>query len=139
MKVNITVARPDLIPDIWDVVFPMLKPVVDGDMFLNEEILKERLLQDKALLFIATIDGKMSGAIVVQVEDCANRLVWITALGGKNFKAWGKQFVSALEEYAKSLGSKYILGLGVKAWQRMSPDFSPVEKQLYLKEVHYGR
>lgn len=138
MKVNITVARPDLIPDIWDVVFPLLKPAVEGDIFLNEEMLKTRLLEDKALLFIATVDGKMSGAIVVQVEDCSNRLVWITALGGKNFKSWGKQFVAALEEYAQSLGGKFIVGLGVKAWQRMSPDFTPA-KQLYFKEVHYGQ
>jgi hypothetical protein len=134
MKVNITVARPDLIPDIWDVVFPMLKPALKDDLMLNEEILKNGLIEDKSLLFIATVDGAIKGAAVVQVQDMSHKTAWVTAIGGKGFKIWYPALDEALQKYASHIDCSHLIFLGSRAWQRLTRDYTQ-GKQVFFKEV----
>lgn len=134
MKVNITVARPDIIPDIWDVAYPLMKGAIDVDIFQTEKTIKDKLTGDTALLFLATVDGAIKGAVVVQIEECSSKVVHVLALGGKDFKQWQAAMQEALNKYAYFMECKLIASLGVRAWKRLIPDYTE-GRTLFYKEV----
>jgi hypothetical protein len=98
-KVNITATPPDLIPKIWDVVWPLLREAVDASLFLTAEALKAELMEDKAILFVATVNGAISGAVVVKIEDVKSKILHIIALGGKGITDWKVPMVDAMEKH----------------------------------------
>jgi hypothetical protein len=131
---EISATPPDLVPDIWDDVYPFFKPAMDADIFLTEERLYSELISDKALLFIATIDGTIKGAAVVRIEEMKSKVVNVVMLGGKNMKEWKQSLLDALKLYARGMGCRYIVSSGRPAWSRLLPEFK-AEKTIYYAEV----
>lgn len=133
--VQISVRKAEEIEGVWPSVIPFLSPAIEQDLAHDEASLKNLLLEDKALLFIVTIDGKITGAAVAQIESLPRcDIVNILSLGGKEFKHWKTQMNEALTQYAYYTECKYIVANGVKAWQRLWPDFTP-GKICYTKEI----
>ncbi len=132
--VQIVVARPEDVEGLWPSVKPFLDPAIDKDFFHDENTLKAACIEDRALLFIALVDGKVSGAAITQVEKMKISLVNILSLGGKNFKAWGLKMNEALTIYAAHIGCKYIVANASPGWSRLWPDFK-AGNTLYLKEI----
>lgn len=135
MMVKITVRKAEEIEGVWPSVIPFLEPAIEQDFVHDEESLKSLLMEDKALLFVATIDGITTGAAIAQIERFKKcDIVNIVSLGGKNFKLWKQQMNDALTKYAFYMECKFIVANGVRAWQRLWPDFKP-GNICYTKEV----
>ena len=134
MKINITIANPLIISDIWEIVYPFLKPAVDEDIFVDEESLKSKVLNDQAIMFVATADGKITGTAIVCIDEFKSSVATILALGGKDLKHWEREMNEAITIYATEMKCDMIVALGVKGWQRVWKDFTP-GKILYYKRV----
>lgn len=134
MKVIISIIKPENITSMWDAVYPYLAPAIEEDVFHTEQSLKNLLVNDQALMFIANVDGVVKGATVVQIEDGKHSLVNILTLGGKDFRCWKKQMNEALTQYAYFMECKFIVALGKRGWSRLWPDFQP-GKTFFSKEV----
>ncbi len=134
MEVVITIAQPTEIEALWPVVYPHLKPAIDEDLFTDENMLKKQLSDDKALLFIALVDGVIKGAAVTVIEEVRGRVVNIVTLGGKDFSEWKRQMNDTLTMYAEKMCCDYIVALGRDGWQRLWPDFE-AGKRLYIKRI----
>lgn len=135
MMVNISVRKAEEIEGIWPSIINFLEPAIEQDFVNDEESLKNLLMQDKALLFIATVDGNLTGAAITQIEKFKKcDIVNILSLGGKEFKHWKTQMNDALTQYAFYMECKYIVANGVRAWQRLWPDFKP-GNVCYTKEI----
>lgn len=135
MMVQISVRKAEEIEGVWPSVIPFLEPAIEQDFVHDESSLKTLLMEDKALLFIATVDGKTTGAVIAQIEKFPRcDIVNILSLGGKEFKNWKTQMNEALTQYAFYMECKYIVANGVRAWQRLWPDFKP-GNVCYTKEV----
>ena len=134
MKINITIANPLIVNEIWEVVYPHLKPAIDEDLIHDEVTLKNKVSMDQAVMFIATVDGKIMGAAVVCIEEFKSHIVNILALGGQDFKLWKDQMNEAITIYASEMKCDMIVALGVKGWQKLWKDFTP-GKILYHKKV----
>lgn len=132
--VQIVVAKPEEVEDLWPSVKPFLDPAIDKNFFHDESTLKAACIEDRALLFIAMVDGTISGAAITCVEKMKISLVNILSLGGKNFKAWGDKMNDALTLYASHIGCKYIVASGSEGWKKLWPDFKP-GNTCYLKEI----
>ena len=134
MKSEISIAKPGEIEMIWGDVYPHLKPAIEEDLFTDEDILKEMLLKDEALMFVALVDGVIEGAAVTVIEDVRCKVLNIVTIGGNDFKYWKKQMNDALTLYGKSMGCRIITALGRDAWERIWPDFE-AGKRLYTKRI----
>lgn len=135
MMVKISVLKPGDIEVNWPAIFFHLESAISEDIVHDEESIKYLLKNNKALLFIATVDGEITGAAVAQIEKFKRcDIVNILSLGGKGFKNWKKEMNDALTQYAFYMECKYIVANGVRAWQRLWPDFVP-GKICYTKEI----
>ncbi len=134
MKVLISVANPKQIEALWPAVFPFLKPAIEEDFFTSEAMLKQGLLDDKTLLFVAQVDDEIKGAAVVAVESVKSDIVNIVTLGGDDFAAWKDALNETLTAYAKIMKCSKIVALGRKGWEKLWPDFVP-GKTLFCKEI----
>ncbi len=134
MDIRIAVARPGEIEALWPLVFPHLEAAIDEDFWTDESALKKMLIDDKALMFLATVDGEIKGAAVAQIEELRTSVVNIITIGGKDFKDWKGAMNGALTTYAKEMGCSRIVALGRKGWEKFWPDFTP-GKILFCKEI----
>ena len=134
MKINIKVVRPDLVPEIWDMVFTHLKPAVEEDLFHDEASIKKALIEDRALMFLALVDGVIKGVVVANIEEGKHHFVSIISLGGVDMKDWQDAMLGALDKYASGMKCRYIISTGTKAWGRILKDYK-AGKTLYYKEV----
>lgn len=134
MSVKIHVIRPEIINDVWGVVWPLLEPALKDDVLNDEQTIKDRLLNDTAMLLNATVNGKIKGAVVLSIETHKHKIAYVTHLGGSDFSEWGDEMNMALNRIAHDAECKYVMGHGTKAWTRVLKDFKP-GKTLYYKEV----
>lgn len=134
MKVNISTVPTKIVPAIWDVVFPFIKDAVESDIMFDEDSLKKRLMDDKALMFIVTLDKKVSGCCIVCIEELKQDACNIISLGGENFKVWKNQMNETITTYAKEMGCAHIVACGKKGWKRIWPDFE-AGNIVYRKKV----
>lgn len=134
MAAKISVVKPENISLIWPTIFPYLKSAIDEDFWTSEDMLKNLLVTDKALLFVATVGEDIKGAAVVQVEEVRERVVNILTLGGSGFAQWGTAMNDALTYYAQVMKCGRIVALGRKGWLALWPDFVP-GKILFSKRV----
>lgn len=134
MEVMISVASPDMIEPLWPSVYAHLEAAIDEDFFTDEATLKGLLLEDRALLFVATVDGSIKGAAVTQIEEARTNVVNILSLGGDDFASWRNEMNDALTLYAEKMFCTKIVALGRKGWERLWPDFKP-GKILFCKEI----
>lgn len=132
--VQITAVKPEEVEGVWPSVKPFLDPAIEKDFFHDENSLKSSVMEDRAILFIAIVDGKISGAVITQIEKMKVSLVNILSLGGQNFKAWGQKMNEALTLYASHMECKYIVANGSEGWRRLWPDFK-AGNTCYLKEI----
>lgn len=134
MSVKIHVIRPEIINDVWGVVWPLLEPSLDGDVLNDEQSIKLKLMSDSAILLNATVDGKIKGAVVLTIETQKHKIAYVAHLGGSEFSKWGDAMNTALSRIAQEMGCKYVMGHGTKAWSKILKDFKP-GKILFCKEV----
>ena len=132
--IKISVVRPDIIPEIWDIVEPILNPAFEDDFLMDSKSAFAGLIEDRFLLFIVTISGKISGACILAIEDNKDSICHIISLGGEDFKSWKDQMNLAITEYAREMGCSYIIALGKRGWKKLWPDFE-AGKILFSKKV----
>lgn len=134
MNKKIAIVKPDEVETAWDMVSRFLNPAIKEDLYHSEDSLKDLLLKDQALMFVAFLNGKAKGAAIVQIEEGKDNLVNILCLGGQDFKEWKQELNDALTKYAIGMNCKSIVALGRPGWKKLWPDFK-AGKTLFCKEV----
>ena len=134
MTVKIHVVEPAALDLVWDVASPLIEKSIETDFVGDIEYFKETLDNDEAVLILATVDGKLSGAVVVTVYNVGEDVVNIIALGGENIKAWQHDMNETITKYAKVMGCTHVVALGRKAWKKIWPEFKEF-KMMYYKKV----
>lgn len=131
---QIVVVEPQKVNEIWPQVKEHLDPAIAKDLVHDEISLKTAVAEDRALLWLAVVDGKIMGAVITVIEKFKITLVNILSLGGKEFKRWKDEMNQALTLYASAMGCKYIVANGSEGWRKLWPDFTP-GNTCYLKEI----
>ena len=135
MDRTITVSRPDMVEALWNQVLPYLKPALAEDLFADEGFLKQLLLDDDALMFLAHVAGVLKGAAIVQIELTRKKIVNILCLGGEDFFQWKQPLNDALTEYARKMGCNIITAMGRRGWEKLWPEVVPSGKAMFYKEI----
>ena len=133
-EASISIAPPSAIKGLWPAVRPLISKALDEDMFTDEAMLLWMLQEDRALLFVAMIEGIIKGVAVATIEMVRFPICNIVTIGGDDFDAWQETMKAALTLYAEQTHCRFIVAMGARAWQRIWPDFSP-GKMLYYKEI----
>ena len=137
MKHQIGMARPDEIEGLWPTVYPLMSGALDGDVFLDESRLKQRLASDKAMLLLVCRDKDIIGAAAVEIVEAKDNIVNILALGGRDFRAWKPAIDDFLNKYAYFMECKRIVANGRRGWARLWPEFKP-QSVFYCREVTHA-
>lgn len=135
MQTNIAVVQPDMVEDLWSIIYPLLQPAIDDDLFMEETAIKKSIEDNKRALFAASVEGTIVGAAVVDIREAKNVVATIILLGGVKIANWGTQMNDYITAFAKDAGCRYVMAYGQKAWERIWPDFQSSDRTYFYKEI----
>lgn len=117
------------IPDVWPVVWPIVKRAVDRfpceDQFTEAEILTHLVKGEMQLWLIEDLKAQKiaAAAITSIIEDDEHfpgqRVFEVPFVAGYGMKRWIGALLRLLSEYGKSHGAEVMLGYGRKGWERV--------------------
>lgn len=135
-SVQVTSVNPEYIPELWDVLWPLIGPALGDDPYLDEDSLKKAMVNQEYLTLVATIDGKVSAVACLDYEDGVNRVANVRFVGGKGLMKWGRPMYDKIKEFMDYYGCTHCIAWGASdAWLRYWPEFKNTGKTLYMMEV----
>jgi hypothetical protein len=115
-------------PDLWPLLEPAVKRSPD-----KPDVLARLLFNDAQLWAVYDADAPVA-AIVTQIQagrpSAALRagerrcLIWL--VGGSRLREWAADFITKLEDWARSLGCVALRGVGRPGWARIVKKFGGV-------------
>lgn len=107
-----------LIPAVWDDAAPLLVPAIEqasGRHSLTST--HDQLRSGHMQLFLAVKEDKPVAAAVTQVLEYP-AAAWLVVLfcGGKGLPEWGKDGISAIEDWARRCGCSGVEIVGRAGW-----------------------
>ena len=119
---KITPIAPQMLPDVWQHVAPLLDKAVS----LNPELIKiqdvyEAALAGVYLVWVAVDEekGEFVGVITTRIISYPRcKAMAMDFLGGTRMKEWLHLAQEAVEEHAKRNGCSHLEAYGRRAWSR---------------------